>query len=470
MSVHLLRYSLAARIAVAAATLGLSVMVVVSVLGYVALSYQLKWRATAELEAKLLLLQHILSEIPSAATLSTDGHRLDDVLRGHEDLHLAVFDMMGSKVVATFSPLARETAARTLAELTRSPLATGSLMREWTAPSGQRLLVTIGTARLASGEMTQIALLQDRRADAQLLSNYAKAVTIGLPFALLMAVVGAWLTARAGLRPLQRFAAVTASVSSKSLSGRIEIEGLPSELHDLASSFNAMLGRIDESVTRLTQFSADLAHEMRTPIATLLGRTQVALSRARDAEALRDTLASNVEELERLTRLIADMLFLAQSEMSHALPDPVILQLDAEVRIVSEFLSLVAEERALVIEVSGAASVRGNRILVQRAITNLLSNALRHARNGSSIHAAIESTENAVSLAIINEGSRIAKADAERIFERFYRVDADRSRESGGTGLGLAIVRSIMRAHGGDVAVKSDLAGRTSFSLSFPKV
>jgi len=291
-----------------------------------------------------------------------------------------------------------------------------------------------------------------------------------LPFALLMAVVGAWLTARAGLRPLQRFAAVTASVSSKSLSGRIEIEGLPSELHDLASSFNAMLGRIDESVTRLTQFSADLAHEMRTPIATLLGRTQVALSRARDAEALRDTLASNVEELERLTRLIADMLFLAQSEMSHALPDPVILQLDAEVRIVSEFLSLVAEERALVIEVSGAASVRGNRILVQRAITNLLSNALRHARNGSSIHAAIESTENAVSLAIINEGSRIAKADAERIFERFYRVDADRSRESGGTGLGLAIVRSIMRAHGGDVAVKSDLAGRTSFSLSFPKV
>lgn len=470
MSIRLLRHSLAARIALAAATLGLSVMAMVSVLGYVALSYQLKWRATEDIEAKRALLQHILSEISSSATLSTEGHRLDDVLIGHEDLHLAVFDMTGSKVIAAFSPLARDASSLMLNELTASRLTAESAMREWTSPSGQRLLVTMGTARLASGEMAQIAILQDRKADARLLSNYAKAVTIGLPLALMVAVVGAWLTARSGLRPLRRFAAVAGSVSSQSLSGRINIEGLPSELRDLATSFNAMLGRIDEGVTRLTQFSADLAHEMRTPIATLLGRTQVALSRSRDAEALRDTLASNVEELERLTRLIADMLFLAQSEKSHEVPDPEILQLDVEMRIVAEFLSLVAEEHELGIEVSGAAKVRGNRILVQRAITNLLSNALRHARTESTIHAVIASTEEGTTLSITNEGTGIAKVDAEKLFERFYRVDADRSRKSGGTGLGLAIVRSIMRAHGGEVNVACDEPALTTFTLLFPRV
>ncbi|MEQ1593828.1 MAG: heavy metal sensor histidine kinase [Casimicrobium sp.] len=469
MSFHLLRHSLAARIALAAATLGLSVMAMVSVLGYVALSYQLKWRAIEDIEAKRTLLQHILSEISSSATLSTEGHRLDDVLIGHEDLHLAVFDVTGSNVIAAFSPLARDASALMLKDLTASRLSAESAMREWTAPSGQRLLVTMGKARLASGEMTQIAILQDRKADARLLSNYAKAVTIGLPLALMVALAGAWLTARSGLRPLRRFATVAGSVSSQSLSGRIDIDGLPSELRDLATSFNAMLGRIDEGVTRLTQFSADLAHEMRTPIATLLGRTQVALSRARDAEALRDTLASNVEELERLTRLIADMLFLAHAETHLEVPDAEVLQLDVETRVVAEFLSLVAEERDLAITVSGAAQVRGNRILIQRAITNLLSNALRHARVGSTVRAEILPTVEGTHLSITNGGDSIATAHTARIFERFYRVESDRSRTSGGTGLGLAITRSIMRAHGGDVRVDCDECALTTFTLSFPR-
>ena len=138
MSFHLLRHSLAARIALAAATLGLSVMAMVSVLGYVALSYQLKWRAIEDIEAKRALLQHILSEISSSATLSTERHRLDDVLIGHEDLHLAVFDVTGSNVIAAFSPLARDASALMLKDLTASRLSAESAMREWTAPSGQR--------------------------------------------------------------------------------------------------------------------------------------------------------------------------------------------------------------------------------------------------------------------------------------------------------------------------------------------
>lgn len=460
--------SLAGRIAVSAAALGVGVMLVVSIFGYVALSRELRLRATDDIEAKRALLQHILSEIPSASTLANDRHRLDDLLIGHEDLHLAVFDATGSKVIATFSPLARDASPLMLEALTATRLTDENPVREWTAQSGRHLLVTTGTAQLANGETTQIALLQDRRADSKLLSDYARALVIALPLALLVAVVGAWLTARSGLRPLRRFTAVAAAVSSQSLVGRINVDGIPSELHELATSFNAMLGRIDAGVTRLTQFSGDLAHEMRTPIATLLGRTQVTLSRTRGVEALRETLASNVEELERLTRLIADMLFLAQSDQhKHSLGREV-LRLDAEANLLAEFLMHVAEDRQLQIKVTGQATVRANRILLQRAVTNLLSNAIRYADEMTTINVTIEQSQATVTLSVTNAGKAISQTDAERIFERFYRVDADRSRDSGGTGLGLAIVRSIMHMHGGDVTVFSGNDGRTTFQLRFP--
>ncbi|MBC7711074.1 MAG: GHKL domain-containing protein, partial [Rhizobacter sp.] len=220
--------------------------------------------------------------------------------------------------------------------------------------------------------------------------------------------------------------------------------------------------------TRLTQFSGDLAHEMRTPIATLLGRTQVALSQIRDVESLRDTLASNVEELERLTRLITDMLFLAQSEQDKRSLDRDVLQLDVEANLVAEFLMDVAEDRQLQIAVVGKATVSANRLLVQRAITNLLSNAIRHANKRTVIEVAIEQSPSMVTLTVANVGSNIGSADLKRIFERFYRVDADRSRGSGGTGLGLAIVRSIMNMHDGAVIAASSADGRTTFQLRFP--
>ncbi len=208
--------SLAARTALSAAALGIGVMLLVSVMGYLSLSRELKARAIDDIEAKCALLQHILSEIPSVAALTTDRHRLDDLLIGHEDLHLAVFDATGSHVITTYSPLARDASPLMLEALTASRLSADSPMREWSAPSGQRLLVIMGTARLANGEAPQFALLQDRQADGKLLSGYARALTIALPLALLIAVVGAWLTARSGLRPLRQFVEVASAITHKS--------------------------------------------------------------------------------------------------------------------------------------------------------------------------------------------------------------------------------------------------------------
>lgn len=461
--------SLASRIAISAAVLGISVIAVVSVLGFVALNHQLKLRATDELDAKRGLLRHILLEIPTASSLPTQQHRLNDVLVGHGDLHLVLFDSTGTSMVTSFSPLAGTVTPLVLQQLSALSIDTDNWVSDWTAPSGERMFVSTGTAEFANGEKTRFALLQDRRADDTLLSSYAKALVIGLPIALLVTIVGAWFIAKSGLLPLQRFAHLAGSVSSQSLAGRIHVRSLPTELQELATSFNAMLARIDEGVTRLTQFSGDLAHEMRTPVSIVLGRTQVALSKPRDAKSLRDALANNVEELERMARLIADMLFLAQADQDKASLQREALHLDFEARLVVDFLTDVAAERELRIDVTGAAQIQGNRILVRRAISNLLTNAIRHATVATMINVNIGEERDGVTLDVVNEGTPIATNHLDKLFERFYRADADRGRGSGGTGLGLAIVRSIMRMHHGEITVSSHAGGLTTFRLCFPR-
>ncbi len=470
MSALFLIRSLAARIAVAAALLGFGVIAIVSTLGYVALANQLTQRATDELDAKRTLLRHILREIPTTTVVAAHRHRLDDVLTGHEDMHLAVFDAIGVNVVATFSPLAQTLSPNLRSRLRGAALTDDPPVQDWITPDGQSMLVAMGTAPFASGELTRFVLLQDRRADDQLLANYAIALAIVLPMALLVAVVGAWLTAASGLSPLRRFSRLAGSVSSQALAGRIDVPGLPSELRELATSFNAMLARIDTGVTRLNEFSGDLAHEMRTPISIMLGRTQVALSKPRDADALREALASNVEELERMTRLVADMLFLTQADQDTHSLEREALKLDDEARLVADFLTDVAEERELRINVLGSAQIRGNRTLVQRAITNLLSNAIRHATSATMIDVTIGQVSNGVMLDVSNHGKEIEAAHVDKLFGRFFRVDSDRGRGTGGTGLGLAIVRSIMRMHNGDVTVINGLDGRVTFRLLFSNV
>ena len=230
-----------------------------------------------------------------------------------------------------------------------------------------------------------------------------------------------------------------------------------------------MLERIDDGYQRLQAFSGELAHEMRTPVATLMGRTQVGLSKTRTAAELREVLEGNVEELERLTRLIADMLFIASAEHNGDILNREPVDLAREARQVAEYLSLLAEDGGLTLEVSGAATVLGDRRLIQRALSNLVANAIRHAQADSQVDLLIAIDNKRATVNIVNTGDGIDSNHLPHIFERFYRVDSARARLDGGTGLGLAIVRSIMSAHGGQVSAQSVLAGKTTFTLSFPE-
>ena len=229
-----------------------------------------------------------------------------------------------------------------------------------------------------------------------------------------------------------------------------------------------MLERIDAGYQRLQEFSGDMAHEMRTPVATLLGRTQVALSQTRTAAQLQEVLEGNVDELERVSRLIADMLFIASAQHQASPLQLEAVNLRQEAQRVTDYFSLVTEERGITVDVGGEATVTADRLLVQRAITNLVSNAVRHAAAQSVVRVTIEKTASDVCLSVSNQGAGIPEDQLERIFDRFYRVDPARARRDGGTGLGLAIVRSIMSVHGGRVQAASRPGGDTVFTLVFP--
>ncbi len=454
---------MASHIAVASAFFGLIVAGGATAVAFWALTQQLDARSLAELEGKRDLLGHLLSEIPSAQALNQNRHRFEDLLIGHDDLRLEFLDDTTGLPIATFSPAA-PSIDQAAVDDTYSPAGT----RIWSALGGQRLSKLQSAAPMADGHPVKFELSLDRRHDARLLTGFIKATLVGLPLLLLIVAVGAWLIARTALTPLRRFNRLAASIGTKSLSRRLSATTLPLELAELATEFNGMLDRIDEGYRRLQDFSGDLAHEMRTPVATLLGRTQVALSQLRSTADLRGVLEGNIEELDRLALLISDMLFIASSDSQASPIHAGQLDLAKEAGRVTDFLSLIADEKSIVLDLAGNAPIMGDHLLVQRAITNLVSNAIRHASTHSKVTVAIAAEGLNVTLAVSNLGEEIAPAHLERIFDRFYRVDAGRARSSGGTGLGLAIVRSIMAAHGGQVRVQSQKDGKTTFTLVFP--
>jgi len=230
-----------------------------------------------------------------------------------------------------------------------------------------------------------------------------------------------------------------------------------------------MLARLEGAFQRLSDYSADIAHELRTPISNLMTQTQVALSRPRTSAEYQDTLASNLEEYERIARMVGDMLFLAKAE-EHALAHATeAVELAHEADALRDFYEALAEERGIRIQRTGEATVRGDRLMLRRAVSNLLSNALRHTPDGGRIALHIETGPDSVRLMVSNEGEPIPPDQLERVFERFHRASPRRDRHGEGAGLGLAITRSIVRAHGGEIAARSE-GGVTTLSITLPKV
>jgi two-component system heavy metal sensor histidine kinase CusS len=272
-----------------------------------------------------------------------------------------------------------------------------------------------------------------------------------------------------GLKPLQAIAQVTKRVTANQLHDRIDQAGWPRELKTVAASFDAMLGRLEDSFVRLSQFSDDLAHELRTPINNLRGETEVSLTRVRTPDEYREVLTSHLEEYERLSHMIDSLLFLARIDNAETRLERSMLDGRKEIEMVREYHDAVAQEKEIEVTCQGWALLAADPALFRRAVSNLLSNAIKYTPSRGTIQISIRRlSDQRVEVSISDSGCGIAPEHLSRVFDRFYRVDGCADKSEQGIGLGLPIVKSIMDLHGGEIKIASRPAEGTTVTLLFP--
>jgi two-component system heavy metal sensor histidine kinase CusS len=460
--------SLSMRLGLTVSILGALLVVFLAVLAFIALTHELDKLSRASLQSKMQQIEHSLTLYGNSRDISTEPHILLDQVMGHDNLNLTLYNpeylrapllKFGAGLADPRVELKAATAASDALTYSRS-----------TDGEGRHFLTAARLVQLKDGTRVAVLLSVDSANDDALLSAYLRSTIIALPLLLVLIGISAWAVVHRGLAPLREFRKVTAMISAQDLSHRLSVVKMPQELSELAHGINFMLHRLDNGIAQLAQFSDDLAHELRSPITNLMGKAQVTLSRERPTEEYKAVLESCTEELGRVTRIVSDMLFLAQVSHPSTLVPFETITLEDEAVKVADLFSLSAEEKNIRLSVTGSGKTIGDRLMIQRAISNLLSNAIRHCPAGQSIAIIVESHATQVSLHIGNPGTGIEPQYLPHLFDRFYRVDASRSRAEGGTGLGLAIVRSIMSLHQGTAEVKSMPGSLTVFSLGFPNI
>ncbi|NVZ21259.1 heavy metal sensor histidine kinase [Pseudomonas costantinii] len=318
----------------------------------------------------------------------------------------------------------------------------------------------LGRLQVTTGRLMteRTAVLASYRLSVYILASIAAAI---------LALVG-YLLVHRGLLPLRRLARHTQGIGVGNLAARLDSQGSPKELVPMIDAFNTMLERLDKGFVQLGQVSTDMAHELRTPINNLLGETQVALQQSRSIESYQQLLASNVEELERLARMLDNMLFLARTDPSIALRQRQELSAADEVERMADYFEGLASDVDVSILAQGDGVIWAEPMLLRRALANLCANAIKYAAPNSELLIQAVPNANGISLSVSNLGETILPEHLPRLFERFYRVDESRERSAQSNGLGLSIVATIMQLHNGRYSVTSE-EGVTCFELFFPR-
>ena len=421
-----------------------------------------------ELGGKLELIRHLLERVDSPTALDRLPQQLDDALVGHHGLAVAVVDARGLIWFATSGagfPHALLRAQDCSAAAPTVKCLPGGLRQWHQGESDYRgMAVPMGTG---NGETHTVAVSLDIQHHELFMARFRLTLIMAMTLAVLATASLGWVATRRGLAPLRRVTDMAAGISAQRLGNRLPATGLPTELQALAAAFNAMLARLDDSFRRLSEFSSDIAHELRTPVSNLMTQTQVALSGARGNEEYREILYSSLEEYERMAQMIGDMLYLAQADNGLLKPSQAQVDLADETQGLFDYFEAWAEERGVALAREGAATVPGDRLMLRRAMSNLISNAIRHTPKGQTVRVSLNTEEGNTILAVENPGQTIPPEHLPRLFDRFYRVDPARQRTGEGVGLGLAIAKSIVEAHGGRIAVTSR-DGLTEFRLTLP--
>ena len=303
------------------------------------------------------------------------------------------------------------------------------------------------------------------------LRRYRDLLLLGVPACLIVAGAGSWWLSAFALAPLIRLAGAAREIDVRTLERRLPIRGVDDELEDVTRAFNGVLERLDHAVGEMRQFSAALAHELRTPLAALRGEIELALGRLGTGDANRDHLASQIEEIDRLKRLIEQILTLARAEAGQIPLTFAALDAGELAAALVEQLEPVAQARgiALTCECAPGAVVRGDGEWLRRLLINLLDNALKFTHEGGRVSVRVAPAGDRVTIAVRDTGVGIASADRPHVFERFFRADPSRTSSTEGTGLGLSLVQWIVERHGGSITVESELGVGTTFTVSLPR-
>lgn len=330
--------------------------------------------------------------------------------------------------------------------------------------------ISVKQTSATSGGVHVIQVAMDRVQQLGLKTTYFGILLVVLLAALAISTVAAFWIASRGIRPIVDVTATARRIRSTTLHERIETGAFPSELSSLVETFNGMLDRLEESFERLSRFSADIAHELRTPVNNLRGEAEVVLNKPRTADEYHQSLASCLEEAVRLSKLIEGLLLMARAESPDTEIQRETLDLSEELCRIREFYEAAIDEADidLIIEADSPLQVSANRSLFQRAIGNLIDNALAHT-GGGTIAISVRRDGDQARIEVIDDGCGIPEDHLPHVFGRFYRVHRDRSSKTGGSGLGLAIVHSIVQLHGGQVSIDSSLGG-TAVVVTFPVV
>ncbi|MGO8757291.1 MAG: heavy metal sensor histidine kinase [Terracidiphilus sp.] len=461
-----LRRTLAFRLTAAYSFAGLLLVLLGTASLYVVLRAELDRSTDLFLADKLHVLRTMLQERPDDEDGLREEIELESAARRYQQFYIRLLDKHGVPILTTPGMTEQLDLAELVSRTQGRPEHSISMIGK----QGQAFRVASAAApvgRLNAGNDTiQIAI--DISQEEALLARYRLWFwAILLATSVLFPVVG-YRIARQGIRPVEEIAATARRITSTNLRERIRAEGYPLELASLAGTFNEMLDRLDESFELVSRFSADIAHDLRTPVNNIRGEAEVALARARTVDEYRGVLESSLEEAVRLSELIGDLLFLARAEspLKHVERQKAdVCELLGTVR---EYYEASASEGGIALVTAASAepiTAELDRALMLRAVSNVVSNAIAHTPPGGTVKLAAAADGEAIRIDVSDTGTGIPADALPRVFDRFFRVDPSRSKASGGTGLGLAIVQSIMTLHGGSAEIASEPGRGTIVTL-----
>jgi len=461
--------TLAFRLTAAYAFAGLFLVIFAIVSLYLVLVSELEKSTDLFLADKVHVLRTMLRERPDDLDALREEIELESAARQYEHFYIRLLDERNIPVLTTPGMGEQLDLAQLAAETRIHPDRTLRMKGR----DGHGFRVTSVSAPVGAGptptDTVQIAI--DISQKEALLRRYRFWFwVILLSTGIFFPLVG-YQIARHGIRPVEEMATTARHISSTNLRERILPEGYPFELASLAGTFNQMLDRLEESFERISRFSADIAHDLRTPVNNIRGEAEVALIRSRSADEYRDVIQSCLEEAVRLSDLIGDLLFLgrAESPLTHLRRQRVDVG-ELLARVIEYYEASAADGGVSLTEavVDEPVVAEMDRALMERAVGNLVSNALAHTPPGGSVEVRADADASTIHIVISDTGAGIPEEALPRVFDRFFRVDSSRSQVFGGTGLGLPIVQSIALLHGGKAEISSQEGEGTRVTLHIP--